>query len=69
MKGETRDTTVYNKFSNEYAPDWVKDAEEELPFPSKPDVMEERAMGYIPVKQSGKKEERQDKPIEVSRGR
>ena len=65
VKDEARDTKVYNKSSNEYVPEWVKAAEEELPFPSKPDVMEERNMGYIPVEQSGRKEERQDKPIEV----
>ncbi len=69
VKGETRDSKVYDKFSNEYVPDWVKAAEDELPFPSKPDVRGERAMGYIPVKQSGRKEERHDKPIEVRRGR
>ena len=50
--------------ANNTVPDWVPADEEELPFPGKD--KEERAIGYIPVKQE-KHEEKHDKPIKVAR--
>jgi DNA-binding cell septation regulator SpoVG len=63
-KDETRTSQTHDKSADNSVPDWIEAADEELPFPGKDE--EERAIGYIPVKQE-KHEEKRDKPIKVAR--
>ena len=59
-KDETRDSRNHDRSADNSVPDWIEAPDEELPFPGKDE--EERAIGYIPVKQE-KHEEKHDKPI------
>lgn len=63
-KDETRTPQNHDRSADNSVPDWIEAPDEELPFPGKDE--EERAIGYIPVKQE-KHEEKHDKPIKVAR--
>ncbi len=63
-KDESRDSRNQDKSEDNFVPDWIEAHDDELPFPGKDE--EERAIGYIPVKQE-KHEEKHDKPIKVAR--
>lgn len=63
-KDENRTPQSHDRSADNSVPDWIEAPDEELPFPGKEE--EERAIGYIPVKQE-KHEEKHDKPIKVAR--